>query len=143
VLGVDRPMYFSSHSDVASGLAPEGAVLVQLARYLRPGERADAAALERELEELLDLAQPGWRDVVVERRFLPHLLVTPALVPAAGGGYAARAKVAAEERPGLFLAGDWVGPAGMLANASLHSAALAAEAALVAVRPAGAARRSA
>jgi len=143
VLGIDRPMYLSVQSDVASGVAPDGGVMMQLARYLHPGERADAAALERELEELLDVAQPGWRDVVVERRFMPHLMVTPALVPAAGGGYAARAPVESEDRPGLFLAGDWVGPAGMLANASLHSAALAAEAALLAVRPGGAARRTA
>lgn len=143
VLGVDRPLYFSVQSDLAKGVAPEGEVMMQLARYLRPGERADAAALERELEELLDLAQPGWRNVVRHRRFLPHLLVTPALVPAAGGGYAARAPVEAVERPGLFLAGDWVGPAGMLANASLHSAALAAEVGLALVRPAGAARRTA
>jgi phytoene dehydrogenase-like protein len=143
VLGVDRPTYLSVQSDLARGVAPEGGVMMQLARYLRPGERADAAALERELEEVLDLSQPGWREVVRHRRFLPHLLVTPALVTAAGGGYAARAKVEAAERPGLFLAGDWVGPASMLANASLHSASLAAEAAAALVRPAGAARRTA
>ncbi|HYV43712.1 MAG TPA: FAD-dependent oxidoreductase [Myxococcaceae bacterium] len=143
VLGVDRPLYLSVQSDMAKGVAPEGGVMMQLARYLHPGERPDAASLERELEQLLDVAQPGWREVVRHRRFLPHLLVTPALVTAAGGGYAARPKVAAAERPGLFLAGDWVGPAGMLANASLHSAALAAEEAAALVRPAGAARRTA
>lgn len=143
VLGVDRPMYLSVQSDLAKGLAPEGGVMMQLARYLHPDEDADPAALERELEALLDLAQPGWREVVRHRRFMPHLLVTPALVAARGGGYAARARVVSPERPGLFLAGDWVGPAGMLANASLHSAALAAEEVAALVRPARAVRRTA
>jgi hypothetical protein len=82
--------------------------------------------MERELEGLLDLIQPGWRGVVVHRRFLPHLAVSNALVDARRGGLAGRP---GPEIPGVenvFVAGDWVGGEGMLADASLASAERAA-----------------
>ena len=66
-------------------LAPEGGALIHVAKYLgddTPDPRRD----ERQLEGLLDLLQPGWRDVVVERRFLPRMVAASALATAAGGG---------------------------------------------------------
>jgi len=32
----------------------------------------------------VDLAQPGWRDAVIERRFLPRMIVTHAAVTPRG-----------------------------------------------------------
>lgn len=52
------------------------------------------------------------------------------MVAAEGGGAAARPGVSVPEVDGLFLAGDWVGPTGMLADASLASARDAAGALL-------------
>jgi phytoene dehydrogenase-like protein len=124
-LGIDRPLYLSVHSAVAK-LAPEGGALVHVARYLPPGA-AGGSEDERELEGLLDLVQPGWRDVLVARRFLPRMVVSNALVTAAGGGLAGRPAVEVPGAPGLYLAGDWVGAQGMLADASLASARRAAE----------------
>jgi hypothetical protein len=73
--------------------------------------------------------QPGWRAHVVERRFLPKLVVTNALPTAARGGFAGRARANVADVPGLYVAGDWVGASGCLADASLGSASDAVEAA--------------
>jgi phytoene dehydrogenase-like protein len=128
-LGIDRPLYLSVHSAVAR-LAPDGGALIQVARYLPPGETRDPRDDERELEGLLDLVQPGWRDVVVARRLLPRLTVMHAVAAAAAGGEAGRPAAAVPGASRLWLAGDWVGDEGLLADASLASAAHAAALAL-------------
>jgi len=125
-LGIDRPLYFSVHSAVAK-LGPDGGAVIHAAKYLNPALRTDAKADEQELEGVLDTMQPGWREVVVERRFLPSLVVSHMLVTAAAGGTAGRPGPAVPGIRNLYVAGDWVGPEGMLADASLASAKRAAE----------------
>jgi len=125
-LGIDQPLYLSVHSAVAQ-LAPDGGATIHVAKYLSPEDSADAKADERTLETLLDLVHPGWRDVVVERRFLPRMTVTHALSTAAAGGNPGRP---GPEVPGirnLYVVGDWVGPEGALVDASLASAQRAAD----------------
>jgi phytoene dehydrogenase-like protein len=121
VLGLQRPIYCSVHSAVAA-LAPKGGALVQLLKYHRKDAPPSVEDLA-ELEALLDRAQPGWRDLVVVKSFLPRMAVTHALVTPRG-----RPPVAV--RPNLFLAGDWVGDEGMLADAAMASARSAAKGAL-------------
>jgi phytoene dehydrogenase-like protein len=133
-LGIDAPTYLSVHSATAR-LAPPGAALVHALRALDEGERAGEDA-GRDLEALVDLVQPGWRDVLVQRRFAPSLVVSNALPEAARGGSAGRPPVEVRRAPGLFVAGDWVGAEGLLADASLASARLAAEAILARIREA-------
>ena len=129
-LGIDRPLYFSVHT-AAARLAPEAANGVIHALLYQPdGEAVTADAAERELEGLVDLMQPGWREQVVTRRFLPRMTVTHGAPTAAGGGLGGRPAVAMPGQPGLYLAGDWVGATGMLADASVASARAAAEAIL-------------
>jgi phytoene dehydrogenase-like protein len=133
-LGIDQPLYLSVHSAVAR-LAPAGGATIHVAKYLRADHGTQAKADEQALEGLLDLVQPGWRDVVVERRYLPRMTVAHALPSAAAGGTRARP---GPEVPGignLYVVGDWVGPVGLLADASLASAQRAAE--LVRQRAAG------
>lgn len=125
VLGIDRPLYFSVHSAVAE-LAPEGGAVVHASRYLGPGERADAGALEEELEAFMTRIQPGWRDVVEARQFLPSMTVASDTPRGNEGGLPARRGPAIPELHGLFVAGDWVGPEGLLSDASLTSASNAA-----------------
>jgi phytoene dehydrogenase-like protein len=120
-LGVDRPLYFSVHSRTAR-LAPEGAALVHAMKYLSPAEPADPARDEAELEAWLDRLQRGWRDLVVERRWLPAMVASHALVTADGGGLAGRPGPSVLDAPGVFVVGDWVGCEGMLLDASLASA---------------------
>lgn len=125
-LGIDAPLYLSVHSRSAK-LAPDGAALVSVAKYLPAGEACDPSSDELELEALLDLAQPGWRDVLVERQYLPNMTVTNAVILASKGGLSGRPGPAVPGVPGLFVAGDWVGPDGMLADAALASARSAGE----------------
>ena len=135
-LGIDRPLYFSVHSATAR-LAPAGGALVHAAMYLGddPGTPAD---VQRALEEMVDRLQPGWRDVTAVKRFLPSMTVAHALPTAAGGGAAGRPAAVIAEAPGVYLAGDWVGPEGLLADAAFASARAAA---LAAVAHAAARRR--
>ena len=124
-LGVDEPVYFSVHS-ASARLAPEGGALIHLGWYV--GDDApEAKTVERRLEGVLDRLQPGWRDVIVERRFLPRMAVVSALATAADGGLSGRPDAAVLETPGLFLAGDWVGPDGWLADSALASGRRAAQ----------------
>ena len=127
VLGTDQPLYLSVHSSLAD-LAPPGGAMIHVTKYLGPQWRPDAEATQIELEALLDLAQPGWRTVVAERRFLPNLTVVNALATAEQGGLAGRPGPEVAGAPGLYIAGDWVGPDGWLADASLASAKSAATA---------------
>lgn len=125
-LGIDRPLYFSVHSAVAK-LAPADGAVIHVAKYLHPTARMEPKADERELEEVLDLMQPGWREVVVERRFLPSMTVAHAVTTATAGGLAGRPGPAVPGVRNLYITGDWVGPEGLLADASLASAKRAAE----------------
>lgn len=125
-LGIDRPLYLSVHSATAR-LAPEGGALIQTAKYLPPDHRDSAENVERELEGLLDLVQPGWREVVVHRRFLPDMIVMNALPLAVLDGTQGRPGPEVADVKGLFVVGDWVGKEGMLVDASLASAKAAAE----------------
>jgi phytoene dehydrogenase-like protein len=125
-LGIDQPLYFSVHSAVAK-LGPEGSAVIHAAKYLHPAIETNAKADEHELEQLLDLMQPGWRDVTVERRFLPQMTVYHALPTAKMKGLAGRPGPAVSGVSNLYIAGDWVGAEGMLANASFASAKQAAK----------------
>ena len=125
-LSVDAPLYFSVHSEQAK-LAPNGGAMIHAAKYLAPDAKESAKSVEQELESFLDLLQPGWRDALIERRFLPGMTVANAIVDAKRGGFAGRPEPAVTSLTGLFVAGDWVGAEGMLADASFASAKLAAQ----------------
>jgi phytoene dehydrogenase-like protein len=124
-LGLDVPVYLSVHS-MAAQVAPPGSASVHVAKYLPADTETDPHTDERELEALLDLVQPGWRAVVVDRRFLPQLVVANAVPTAAGGGLPGRPDVAVSTIEGLYAVGDWVGAEGLLADSSLASATEAA-----------------
>lgn len=124
-LGIDRPLYFSVHS-AAAQLAPEGCALIQAAKYLSPENSDSSEDIERELEGLLDLVQPGWRELVVYRRFLPDMIVMNAMPLASRAGTKGRPSPKVNDVPGLLVVGDWVGDEGMLVDASLASASEAA-----------------
>jgi phytoene dehydrogenase-like protein len=120
-IALDAPLYFSVHSRSAR-VAPDGTALVTTLKYLAPGAPPDPARDEAELEGWLDRLQPGWRDVLVERQWLPAMVATQALPTAAAGGLAGRPGPRVPDAPGVFVVGDWVGPEGMLLDASLASA---------------------
>lgn len=136
-LGVDQPYYFAVHSAWAQ-LAPKGGALIHTVKYRKEesatnveieGDRirrdAISAGDESALEALIDRMQPGWRDVLVHRRFLPSMTVSNALVTPAAPRPSAATNV-----HGLYLAGDWVGDEGLLSDAAFASARSAAKAIL-------------
>ena len=124
-LGIDRPLYYAVHSAWAK-LAPEGSAMVHTVKYLQPDEPAAPETTRQELEALLDLAQPGWRAEVVEQYFLPQMVASNAMVLARHGGLPGRPGPAVPGIRNLYVAGDWVGKEGQLANACFDSASSAA-----------------
>lgn len=120
-IGLDRPWYYSVHTRSAK-LAPDGGAVIQVAKYLNQQAAESAASVQKELEGILDWLQPGWRNELVEKRFLPRMLVANAVVTSFHEEGHGRPGPATPELPTLFLAGDWVGAHGMLVDASLASA---------------------
>jgi phytoene dehydrogenase-like protein len=120
-LGIDQPTHLAVHSAYAQ-LTPKGGALIHVARY-----RSDEPTqnVEAELESLLDRLQPGWRDALVHRRFLPSMTVSNALITPGAVRPAPQTAI-----KGLYLAGDWVAGEGMLSDAALSSARAAANAIL-------------
>jgi phytoene dehydrogenase-like protein len=131
-MGLDCPLYYSVHSATAR-LAPKGSALIHTMKCLRPGEPAEPEATRHELEALMDLLQPGWRAEVVEQYFLPHMVASNAIVQARQGGLPGRPGPTVPGLPNLYVAGDWVGPEGQLADACFASASSAARMIMAAV----------
>jgi phytoene dehydrogenase-like protein len=124
VQDLDAPRFMSAQS-VYARVAPGGAALIASFKQLDPREHTDPHADERDLESLLDATQPGWRDLVVTRRFLPSIEAVGALPTAKDGGFASRPASQVPGVAGLYLAGDWVGSEGFLVDASTASAVAA------------------
>ncbi len=123
--GVDEPTYLSVHTPYAQ-LAPHGGEVVHLLRYGDPDDAGDDP--RGRLEALFDRAQPGWREQVVAERYGRRLVVAHGR-PRAGVGLAQRPAPAVPDLPGVFVAGDWVGPHGLLTDAVMASGRAAGRAA--------------
>ncbi|GAC1594337.1 MAG: FAD-dependent oxidoreductase [Acidimicrobiales bacterium] len=127
VLGIDEPLYGTTQSPPARH-APAGGAVVSVIRYGARSAEQDRPQLEAHLRRL------GVDDNdVVTRRFLAHMVVAGASPSASSGGLRGRPGVDASGLPGVYLAGDWVGPSGLLADAALASGEAAAKAALAAL----------
>jgi phytoene dehydrogenase-like protein len=128
--GIDEPLYLSPHAP-GGKLAPAGMGMVHVARYGATSADADRARLEA-FAATAGIAA----DEIATSRFLPKMTVVTAL-PAVGTGLAGRPPVTVEQAPGLFIAGDWVGPIGWLSDASLASGEQAGLLAARAIQQAG------
>ncbi|GGI16285.1 phytoene desaturase family protein [Gottfriedia solisilvae] len=116
-LGVENPWYFSNHSTVAKLSDEPGQIVVHVMKYLDSMIETEAQNDEYELECFLDVIQPGWRNYIVSRRFLPKIVVSNAIKKPREN------IVEADEIgiEGLYIAGDWVGDKEILLSASLSS----------------------
>ena len=68
----------------------------------------------------MDLLQPGWRDRVLARRFLPEMVVVHDIPKAARLGCRGRPGPQVPGMKGLFVVGDWVGSEGMASAETPH-----------------------
>lgn len=128
VLAVDTPLYATLQSPPAR-LAPDGGALASVIRYGARGADVDRTDLEAHAR--LAGIDP---DAAVVTRYLARMTVAGAQPEAHLGGLAARPAVTATGQRAITICGDWVGPEGMLADASLASGAAAGRAALHAAR---------
>jgi phytoene dehydrogenase-like protein len=134
VQDLDGPRFMSAQS-VYSRVAPEGAALIIAFKQLDPGYPGDPREDERDLEDLLDAAQPGWRGALIRRQYLPRIEAVGALPTVGEGGFAGRPGPRVSGLDNLYLAGDWIGPEGFLVDASVASARRAAQLMLEDGRP--------
>jgi hypothetical protein len=117
---VDRPLYFSTHS-ASARLGPKGGRMVHVAKYLGSAPQ-DSTAVRAELEEYATLVLPRWRQYTKFVRFLPQLMVTSTMpTPAQRPNVDILPSLSHGARR-VTIAGDWVGPEGMLADAAVASA---------------------
>jgi phytoene dehydrogenase-like protein len=121
VQDLDEPRFMSAQS-VYSRVAPKGAALIIAFKQLDPRYPGDPREDERDLEDFLDAAQPGWRGMLVKRQYLPRIEAVGALPTAGEGGFAGRPGQRVPGLDNLYLVGDWVGPEGFLVDASMASA---------------------
>ncbi|WP_248927012.1 FAD-dependent oxidoreductase [Paenibacillus hamazuiensis] len=125
VMGVDSPFLFTNLSR-ASKLSDNGLIAVSMLKY-HGAAQPDAERDRADIERTLDLLQPGWRQEVVGRQYLPNMIVVH------DHPHAMRTSIpgpAVSEMPGLYVAGDWAGHRELLADAAAASAKRAAEACL-------------
>jgi phytoene dehydrogenase-like protein len=116
----DEPLYLSQHWPPAH-LGPPGSAVVHVLRY-----GARSAEVDRR-DLVAHAAAAGIVDGdVAAQRFLARMTVAHAVPAPHGGGLAGRAPVVVPGVDGVFLAGDWVGARGQLADASVASAEEAA-----------------
>jgi phytoene dehydrogenase-like protein len=125
--GIDQPLYFSVHSKWATLTETEGSALIHAGKYLPAGKVTDPEQDRKELEQMLDLCQPGWRDELVASSYLPQMKVSNSLVTAGTNGMKGRPGIDWIDVRGLYVCGDWVGDRGMLCDASLASAKAVAQ----------------
>jgi phytoene dehydrogenase-like protein len=115
IVSLDDPMYATVQSPPARQ-APDGHAVVAAIRYgARSGEQD-----RPELERLVARAGVGPDDIIT-RRFLAHMTVAGAMPRPADGGLSGRPRIVDSGVPGVTVAGDWIGPQGLLADAALAS----------------------
>jgi hypothetical protein len=123
VVSVDEPLYGTTQSPPAHQ-APLGGAVAGIIRYGARSAALDRPSLEGHLGQL------GVTDGdIVTSRFLARMIVSSTMPRAATGGFHGRPLLTASGLPRVFLAGDWVGPTGLLSDAALasgHAAGLAA-----------------
>jgi phytoene dehydrogenase-like protein len=121
VFDLEKPRFMAFQS-LTVKIAPAGGGLIHTFKYLDPAHPTDPREDERDLENLLDSAQPGWRDQEVRRVYLPRMNALNMFVSAADGGLSGRPNPEVAGIGGLYLAGDWIGSEGYLVDSTLASA---------------------
>jgi phytoene dehydrogenase-like protein len=128
LFGIDPPIYLVDHAGSATGLAPAGGGLVHVLHYLPLGDDTPADVLRAGLEEHARLAGVD-PSAAEEQRFLLRMTVVAGVPTPVAGGLAGRPAIDSTGVAGVYVAGDWVGSRGWLADAALSSGEAAGRAA--------------
>ncbi|PWA06009.1 dehydrogenase [Pueribacillus theae] len=121
-IGLDQSLFFTNQSRAAK-LSDDGTVVVSLAKYHNPLEEMNIHADKQQLESVMDLLHPGWRQEVAVQQFLPKITVSynfPHLKRKENPG------PSIPEMKGMYIAGDWTGHEEVLADAAVASGKRAA-----------------
>ncbi|MCG7345842.1 NAD(P)/FAD-dependent oxidoreductase [Sporosarcina sp. ACRSL] len=123
-IGLSDPLYFAVHSNYAR-LSEDGkSAVLHVFKYHHPDEHIDSKKVQIELEQFLEMLQPGWQRYVITSRYIPQIIVNQRL-PQVGDEYKLhRSKT---ELRGLYIAGDWASPHSILAEGAISSGKQAAE----------------
>ncbi|MEH7254576.1 FAD-dependent oxidoreductase [Neobacillus niacini] len=121
IYGLDQPIFFTHQTREGKPrraiMSDDGTQVISLFKY--QGPQTDAAKEEEELERVFDVVQPGWRNELVIRQFLPKMTVVhdfPHIKRMEDPG------PAVPEIEGLYVAGDWASHGELLVDASVASA---------------------
>ncbi|AZB41793.1 NAD(P)/FAD-dependent oxidoreductase [Bacillus sp. FJAT-42376] len=117
-IGIDQPILFTNQSRAAQ-LSDNGSSVISLIKYLGTDSASNAQSDQRELENFLELMQPGWRKELEGYQYLPHITVSNG--SCAMNGYLPLGP-SVPDIPGLYIAGDGAGRTELLADAAFASA---------------------
>ncbi len=129
VFGMDHPLYLSAHCPPAK--LGDG-VLVSAMAYHSLDEDRSPDDMRAELRRHFDLANTPDQGVaakVLDERYLHRSVVAHGRPTATTGGFGGRPNHVVRGMDAVFVAGDWVGPDGMIADAAVASGWVAGTAA--------------
>jgi len=116
VYGIDQTVFLSNQSRAAY-LSEDGAQVISLLKY--QGMETNSEKDLQELEQTLDLVQPGWRDELVVKQYLPKITICHDFM------HVKRQEnpgPAVPEMNGLYVAGEWASHGELLVDAATASA---------------------
>ncbi|MFX3633190.1 MAG: phytoene desaturase family protein [Candidatus Pristimantibacillus sp.] len=121
VYGIDQTVFLTNQSRAAY-LSEDGAQVVCVIKY--QGKETNSEKDLQDLEQTLDLVQPGWRNELVVKQYLPKITVCHDFM------HTKRQEnpgPAVPEIKGLYVAGDWASHGELLVDAATASAKRAIE----------------
>ncbi|MEH7237959.1 phytoene desaturase family protein [Bacillus sp. JJ1562] len=119
---IDQPIFYNNPTSTTK-MSEDGTIVIHLVKYLGTGT-GNAKLDLRQLEEAMDVVQPGWKEEEITRQFLPHITASHDFNSL--DRYDLSPGPSVPEIPGLYVAGDWTGRGELLVDASLGSARRAA-----------------
>ncbi|SFD73967.1 Phytoene dehydrogenase-related protein [Paenibacillus catalpae] len=114
--GIDQTVLLTNQSRAAY-LSDDGAQVISLIKY--QGKETDSDKDLHELEGVLDLMQPGWREELIVKQYLPKITVCHDFM------HMKRLEnpgPAVPEIQGLYVAGEWASHGEVLVDAATASA---------------------
>lgn len=121
IYGIDQPVFLSNQSRAAY-LSEDGAQVISIIKY--QGEKKNPETDLHDLEKTLDLVQPGWRDELIAKQYLPHITVCHDFLHVRRQH---QPGPAVPEISGLYVAGEWASHGELLVDAATASAKRAIE----------------